>query len=187
LECSGFIVGENPATALSRDWWHYWSSGYGFRKSEWLRDYIEERQRLPPKPGKKRRQKMSSSRRTIEWVVEGAAPLRCLETNVATEEAETPKALQGRDAGLAVLEFLLQEIRPCVVVAHGDTAIAHLGTLGGCKISWGHEADALYKGHAFRLIATAHFSRPRAGQGWSQVRSNSLGARVREFGTGVRS
>lgn len=187
LECSVFIVGENPATPLSKDWWYYWRPGYGFRKSEWMQDYIEERARRPLKPGKKRRQKVSPSRRTINWVVGAAAPVRCLETNVAVEEAETPSDLQGRDAGLAVLDFLLREIRPLVVVTHGDTAIAHVGELARCNISWGREADATYHGHSFRLIATPHFGRPRAGQGWSQARSEALGIHAGRLAASVLS
>lgn len=187
LECSVFIVGENPATPLSNDWWHYWAPGYGFRKSEWMQDYIAEREERPLKPGKKRRQKVSSTRRTINWIVAAAAPAKCLETNVVIEEAETPKYLQGRDAGLAVLDFLLRQIRPLVVIAHGDTAIEHIGAINGCNIRWGQEAEAACDGHAFRLIAAAHFGRPRGGQGWSQARSEELGIHAGRVATGAIS
>lgn len=141
-------------------------------------DYILEREQRPLKPGKKRRQKVSSSRRTINWVVTAAEPAKCLETNIAVEEAESPKDLLSLDAGLAVLDFLLREVGPSVVVAHGDKAITHLAKLTKCDISWGHEEDVSYRGQGFRLVATAHFGRPRAGQGWSQARSTALGVHV---------
>src|ERR1700735_3082953 len=82
LECGVFIVGFNPATKMRADFWEYWRSGYGFDKEAWFKSYKEERQARPLNPGKTRRAQISNTRRVIEWIIEAASPIGCLETNI---------------------------------------------------------------------------------------------------------
>jgi hypothetical protein len=84
LECRAFIVGFNPATASEKDFWTFWDPNTGFKKSEWLQNYIRERRQRPLKPGRTRRNTISSTRRVIDWIVSEASPLKILETNIYT-------------------------------------------------------------------------------------------------------
>ena len=65
LTCDVFIVGFNPATTMSADFWQFWSPGMGFDKVAWFEAYKKDRQHKPLKPGKRRRKAVSPSRGMI--------------------------------------------------------------------------------------------------------------------------
>lgn len=88
LTCDVFIVGFNPATTMSSEFWQFWRTGVGFDKVAWFAAYKKDRQLKPLKPGKTRRNAVSPSRRVIEMILEGAAPYRCLETNIYSASTE---------------------------------------------------------------------------------------------------
>ena len=75
------IVGINPATSMSADFWQFWRSDYGFDKAAWFETYLQDRKLQPMKPGKTRRNSVSNTRRVIDWLLEEASPVLCLETN----------------------------------------------------------------------------------------------------------
>jgi hypothetical protein len=109
LECRAFIVGSHPATALDIDFWEFWEPGRGFLRDEWDARYREARKQL----GKA---EVSPTRERIERISKAALPVRCLETNVE------PTA-RGREPH--VLDFLLESVRPTVVLAFGARAQKH--------------------------------------------------------------
>jgi hypothetical protein len=159
LRCDAFIVGINPATALATDFWTFWREGYGFDKAAWLAAYRAERRLRPLKPGKTRRLTISPTRRVIEWIIEDAQPVPCLETNIW--------ALPGADMrGVAIgarvaepFDFLLATINPRVIVAHGKDVWTHMDRT---------RTDAT-------IIKVKHFSR-----GWSQRSARTLGQQIRQ-------
>ena len=87
LECEVFLVGINPASEMSNDFWDFWSDSYGFDKRTWFEKYKLERMNRPLRPGKKRRNAVSNTRRVIEWILEEAKPIKCLETNIYAKAA----------------------------------------------------------------------------------------------------
>jgi len=145
LECSVFIFGFNPATEMGSDFWDYWRPEHGFDKAAWFESYQNERLSRRLKPGKTRRSRVSNTRRVIEWIIEAASPVRCLETNIYP--AATAQAIELTDdhRRTDVFSFLLTAIRPKIVVAHGKDA-----EIAICR----HCVDG-----ATLVIAKTHFSR----------------------------
>jgi hypothetical protein len=158
LECSTFIVGLNPATTLTKDFWHFWRTGTGFDKAAWFEEYKRERQVLPLKTGKSRRNAISNTRRVIEWVIEEAGPVHCLETNIYSLPTAKAVDLSEKQRVTAPLDFLLEKIRPRVIVTHGADAV-------------GHFSGKNLRAH---IIRVPHFSRC-----WSQARARALGQQLR--------
>lgn len=158
LRCNIFIVGFNPATTLAADFWHFWRSGSGFDKAAWFEEYKRERQLRPLKPGKTRRNAVSSTRRVIEWVIEAARPAQCLETNIYSTPTEQAVDLALKQRATAPFDFLVRKINPSVIVAHGLDAAAHVRG----------------KNPSAHVVTVSHFSR-----GWSQAKARSLGQQIR--------
>jgi len=128
LTCIAFIVGFNAATELRFDFWKHWRDGYGFDKATWFAEYLAERAARPLKPGRTRRLPVSTTRKRLNIVVDAAAPVRCLETNIHSVASASAAELAVSDRGTAVFDFLLARVRPRVILAHGDEAVAHLRT-----------------------------------------------------------
>lgn len=100
----------------------------------------------------------------MDWIEAEAASVRFLETNIYSAASEEAKDLATERRITAPFDYLLREIRPLAVVAHGDDAVAHLRT----------------KVEKERLIPVRHFAR-----GWSQAKARELGGWImREFGSG---
>jgi hypothetical protein len=165
LDCRVFIVGFNPATALSADFWEFWTPGYGFNKAAWFDAYKAERQSKPLRPGKTRRNAVSPTRRVIEWICEAAAPTPCLETNIYAIPSLDIASLNPGDRDLAIFRFLVETIKPSVIVAHGKDA--------------GREA-ARFSRRA-KILKVPHFSR-----GWSEAKARELGAELRLLATATK-
>lgn len=159
LTCDVFIVGFNPATTMSADFWQFWRPGVGFDKVAWFEAYKKDRQLKPLKPGKTRRNAVSPSRRVIEMILEGASPYRCLETNIYSASTVQAADLATQQRITAPFDFLLANIKPRVIVAHGVEAVEHIRKMN---------VDA-------KVIPVSHFSR-----GWSHESAFKLGLRVRE-------
>ena len=135
FECEVFLVGLNPASAMSGDFWEFWSDDYGFDKRGWFEAYKQERRNRPLAPGKKRKNEISNTRSIIEWVIEEAHPVKCLETNIYAKPSKDKKELKAflKTLGLeeqkrliAPFDYLLQQIKPKLVVAYGDDAVKYL-------------------------------------------------------------
>ena len=158
LECRAFIVGFNPATAMSADFWQFWRSGHGFDKAAWFGTYIIDRRDRPLRPGQTRRNPISNTRRVIDWILEEANPIRCLETNIYSAPTEQATDLPSRKRITAPFDFLVAAIRPRVILTHGDKAEEHIRS----------------KHLSARIISVSHFSR-----GWSEERARELGNQIK--------
>lgn len=142
LDCQIFLVGFNPATQMEADFWQFWQGGYN--KAAWFREYRAERAAKPLKPGKKLRPAISPTRRNIEAFVEGARPAKVLETNIYAAATDDMKSLDLESREIAPFRFLLETIRPKVVVVHGKPAV---------------EAIRLFNIGATIIASDNHFSR----------------------------
>ena len=126
LACDAFLVGFNPASHMSVDYWDFWSDSYGFDKCAWITKYKEERRNRPLKPGRKRRNEVSNTRRIIEEVVQSAKPVKCLETNIYAKATEQASDLEERSRVTAPFDYLLRKVAPRLVIAHGREAEDYL-------------------------------------------------------------
>jgi hypothetical protein len=165
LDSQIFIVGFNPATEV--EFWRFWSALNGFDKQEWLKEYRQQRAAA----GKDR---PSNTRRAIEWIVEAARPVRCLETNLHCISSRKEKDLAPQWRSTAIFDFLLETIRPPVILVHGKKARTHLqGLLRCCEIelwkarsvSWGSRKIIVYAG-------------PHLSRGWSEYRAREVGTEL---------
>ena len=167
LECEAFIVGTNPASEMSGDFWDFWSDSRGFDKPAWFDRYKIERRNRPLKPGKTRRNEISNTRRVIEWIIEEASPVKCLETNIYAKPTESKPELEAllktmsseeRSRITAPFDYLLNQIAPNLVVAHDK------------------DAEAYLQARNFNpIIPVRHFSR-----GWSEAKARELGLTIRK-------
>jgi len=153
LNCRAFIVGFNPATEMSSGFWDFWRSGYGFDKSAWFAAYLHERQVRPLKPGKKRRPAVSNT------LLQEASPVQVLETNIYSAPTERVDDLASEQRLSEPFRFLLDSVKPDVVVAHGKDAVAYFYS----------------KKLSARIIEVKHFSR-----GWSQSSARALGQQIKQ-------
>jgi hypothetical protein len=158
IACQVFIVGFNPATTMSADFWQFWRPELGFDKTTWLEAYKNSRMTRPLKAGKTRRNPVSNTRRVIEWILEEASPIRCLETNIYSAPTEQAMDLALERRVTAPFDFLLDKINPKLIIAHGAEAVEHLKK----------------KALSAHLIEAPHFSR-----GWSQASARALGQQIR--------
>ena len=158
LDSEVFIVGLNPASAMATDFWDFWEPGIGFDKPRWFDAYKAERQRRPLKPGRTRRRLVSPSRGVIEWINASLGPVKALETNIYSAATEEYRDLAQHKRLTAPFDFLLEAIRPRVIVVHGADAISHIRQ----------------KGLSAHIIEVKHFSR-----GWSERAARDLGLQVR--------
>lgn len=144
LTCDVFLVGLNPATMMTTDFWDFWRPEYGYEKAEWFSRYLEERVAKPLKPGRTRQQKVSATRRIMECFVEGAAGVRVLETNIYAKPSENLRNLDLASREIAPFKFLLYAVKPKVIVVHGNPA---------------SEAIRKFDISAKVIVADHHFSR----------------------------
>ena len=123
LDCSVFLVGSNPATPMNHSFWDFWSDERGFNKEQFMLAYKETR-------WQRGKTQLSPTRYTLEWVVSAAAPAKCLETNVYANPGDGGvKRLRPEDLNPEPFHFLLDRIKPRLVVAHGGTAKKYLEQL----------------------------------------------------------
>ena len=132
LDCPVFIVGYNPATRMEGDWWQFWDDETGFRRDVWAAAYAAHR----PKPSK--------TRARIDAIRQDLAGVKVLEATIdarpSARKAEYPRPVTHP------FDYLLQQCRPTVVIAHGRDAVAHLQGWGatGTLIASDH---FIYVGH----------------------------------------
>lgn len=127
MNCDVLIVGYNAATKMQGDWWRHWSPGYGYKKSVWHREYLDQRDD----------NQASKTRKKIDEIVSGLVNCRVVETNIdsrpSTKMSAFPKPITQP------FDFLLRAAQPRVVIAHGTKTVEHLqawkrnGTLIECK------------------------------------------------------
>ena len=157
LDCRVFIVGLNPASASERDFWAFWDCEAGFNKRAWFESYLAERAKRPLKPGKTRRNPISNTRRVLEWVISSAGDTHILETNIYASATEDAKDLAGSMRHSRAFDFLVEALKPRLVVAHGNDAVEYMRT----------------RYPTVQTIAVKHFSRR-----WSQQAARDLGLSI---------
>ena len=174
LNCKIFIVGINAATEMNKGFWSFWTKEKGFNKTEWFESYILERKLKPLKPNKTRRNKLSSTRQRIEWIIESAKPFKTLETNLFIKATPTADELTNEDRESSVFEFLLKTIKPKIIFIHGNEVIEYFQKLYGIKIVKNKIEKFEILGTETNILAMNHLSR-----GWSKQKSIELGEQLK--------
>lgn len=130
-ECHVMIIGTNPATPLSTDWWDFWIWDYGFDYNLFTSRYINTRRKLGRSPMGRTRRKLTRLTRFAADCL-GELRLKCIETNVYRREAwsegdlwrHEPSDRYPNDDVLYLLMAALQP--PKAIIPHGDMAITWL-------------------------------------------------------------
>jgi hypothetical protein len=158
LACRVFIVGLNPASPMQSGFWDFWREGVGFDKATWMEAYIAERASRPLTPGKVRRNKISRSRAVIEHILGELEMTRCLETNIYAAATEEFRELPADLRDTKVFDFLLETIRPDVIIVHGISAVEHIES----------------KAPQATVLKVPHLSRR-----WSNEEARALGRKIK--------
>ena len=105
------VVGENPATPLTVDWWSFWRANTGFDYQTFLDTYLEERSKIGKGVSKTRR-------RLNRFRANG---ISCVETNAFRNE-KPDGAGQGAP-NFDILNLLIANMPSLrAIVAHGKIA-----------------------------------------------------------------
>ena len=112
LGCQIAQVGINPGT--DTPFWPYWNTVTGFNKKDWLSHYLNQRGKL------------GSTRDRIELLCDALAPLRCLELNLYHHYSKSEAKLEQEHRNTKLFDFMLQSVRPRLLVVHGNSPIRHL-------------------------------------------------------------
>jgi hypothetical protein len=120
-DCPIFIVGFNPRTTTREPFWKFWDDSTGFKKEEWVHYYKLERSQQSSKSGKRNRA-VSPTRANIDQIVFGASPVKILEANVYTKPTHSQGVFPESSKKSDALEFLLFEIKPRLILLHGEKA-----------------------------------------------------------------
>lgn len=171
--CQAFIVGINPASSVP--FWPFWSDELGFDWPAWRTNYLAARRMQPLKPGKQSRPAESPTRRTIGWIVDAAAPVGVLETNLYVRPTPAAVDLRPDDRNTQAFEYLLAEIRPLALLLHGREVEAAVTDLYGAKVSPTF-ASVTIGGHTMLAACMPHLSR-----GVSRHKAEDLGRQLREL------
>lgn len=134
LECEIFIVGLNAATELSGSFWDFWQPDVGFNRVAWFENYKAERESKLLAEGKTRRVVVSPTRRAIEEIVYAASPVKCLETNLYAVPTARAKELSPEQGDTRVFDFLLEAVKPQIVLLHGDDAAQYEDKLVAAQV-----------------------------------------------------
>ena len=122
LDCQVFIVGINAASSMTEDFWDCWRSGYGFDKSAWYSAY----QAIRAKP--------SRTRTVMQIVMDEAvatnSDVRFLETNIYSFPTPRENILRSHQMSTKIFDFLLETIKPKVMLVHGAKPNKYLREYG---------------------------------------------------------
>lgn len=176
LECEVFILGINPATEMEKDFWSFWSINHGFEKSKWMELYILERSQKPLRSNRKKRNTLSSTRQRIEWISESLKPIKALETNLFIKPTEKANELQNKDKATLIFEFLLDSIKPKLILAHGKEVKKHLERHYKLELIENQINHVKMVGFITQIIPIKHLSR-----GWSKQKTLDLGKCIKDI------
>ena len=144
FDCRVFLVGLNPKTHT--DFWQFWDTTYGCSKSRWLEAYVEKEKKL------------SRTRTHIEHLLKAMAPVKCLETNLFDAWSQRLADLPKDQRSTSVFDFLLDQIQPDVVFAHGRPVVSHLEELIGAELRLNELQDVVLKGKPVAIYPRHHLS-----------------------------
>lgn len=121
FKCDVFLVGLNPVTESSGDFWDYWNDSIGFMKSKWEQTYVLSRNGI---------NKYSPTRRRIEVIRNSIGP--CLDTDIYPYFAKNWKTFKnkyGTSKPPDTCRAILAEVRPKAVFVYGKPATNHLSEI----------------------------------------------------------
>ena len=110
LKCRLFVVGTIGARRVEKPFIRFWDPSYGFRKERFLRE-------IDQLYGG-----MTRTRKRIEAIANSVGQQVTLDTNIYLNPAPGTKILTAADKKTDTFEWLLQTIKPQVVLAYGKTA-----------------------------------------------------------------
>jgi hypothetical protein len=146
-----FIVGINPAKVLKKTFWDYWDPSRGFDKETHLQD-------LEQIPGG-----WGTARRKIEKIANAIGQELILDTNIYWYPAQSPEDIPIEFRDCAAFKFLLHEVRPRIVLAHGKTETVEIFRTN-CREDFAADferpADVIWDGFEFRLLCSNHLWLP---------------------------
>jgi hypothetical protein len=122
VSCDVVVIGENPATKMNIDWWHFWDDENGFNLGKFEEAYEEARRVKDKPPISRTRLRL----RRLRW-----NGLKCLETNFSSNEQ-----LGGAGGGTPNVELLATLIDDHhllhlkAVIVHGSVAREYWRRLG---------------------------------------------------------
>jgi hypothetical protein len=171
--CQAFVVGINPASGVP--FWPYWSDATGFEWNAWREVYLAARREQPLKPGKRYRLAESPTRRNIGWIVEAAAPVGVLETNIYFRPTPAAADLRADDRNTSVFEFLVAELKPKVLLLHGREVEERFNALYDASLSGEFRLTSI-NGRSLFAAAVPHLSR-----GVSREKAHAMGRQLRDL------
>ena len=160
-DCKIFVVGLNPATVMENGFWGYWCDCTGFDKISWFESYKNERKSRPPRPGKKRRLSVGTTRRNLNKLADLVGDYGLLETNIYSVPTEHYTDLQVEEKVTEVFHFLLTEIKPTLIITHGKDSADYFSRDVREFGNFAIETVAI-QGNSHEIISVPHLSR-----GWS--------------------
>jgi hypothetical protein len=167
LRCNVFVIGFNPASELRQPFMNFWKPGYGFMRDKLLEIMAAERRKTISKKSGKPQRPLSNTRMRIDKILDGGGgdPFRLLETNVYAKEAPRKTGVKRADRVPEHLDFLLNRIKPAVIITHGVKANEYIGALNlhSLHLPFRHLSRASYAdAYALGVQARAHLdSLPR--------------------------
>lgn len=117
LSTWAFVVGLNPATALSRNFWDFWDDSIGLNRASFDEEYGVLR---PTKTGNRPR---------IEAVSKAFPKGTCLETNIYASPTRSAPMLRPDQKRTAAFEFLFHTIQPRALFIHGAETASFFSTV----------------------------------------------------------
>lgn len=142
--CEVAEIGINPGTPTP--FWSRWTPETGFDKAGWLRDYLDKHKKFGP------------TRRNIDLFCEALHPVRCIELNVYDRFSprlnDLPKELRRTE----VVNFMLDAVRPRLILVHGDEPANYLSRLFATPVAKEVFTPVQYGGVQFEVFqAKCHF------------------------------
>ncbi len=153
LQAKLFIVGINPATSMENSFWDFWSINHGFKKTDWLETYILNRK----KQGKKT--KLSPTRRNINNLVDALSTLKILETNLFSKATRREADLKEEDKDDSVFKFLLKNIKPKILLLHGNKVIEKIEKDYNIELKKDAFTEVKIFNQNINIYATKHLSK----------------------------
>ena len=144
IGCAVAEIGINPGTPTP--FWPHWSLATGFDKRAWLANYLSRHGKFGP------------TRRNIDLFTESLYPVRCIELNLydrfSPRAADLSRDLKRTD----VLDYMLEAVRPRLVLVHGDDPAEYLSQLLGARLAKDRFTPVSYRGMQLEVFqAKSHF------------------------------
>ncbi len=122
LDCQVFIAGINAASSMTEDFWEFWLPGYGFDKAAWYSAYQATR----AKPSRTR----TVMKIVMDEAVGANSDVRFLETNIYSFPTARENMLRSQQKSTKIFDFLLETIKPQVMLVHGAKPNKYLREYG---------------------------------------------------------